>query len=411
MNFILLRHIAHKIKSSTTKSSRTIINTVFITALALLSAIWIRYDFTSLSFFAPFEKAQDFISSDFYALVADSETESLLQKDIVALDASNLNKTDLASALNCVASANPDVVVIDMLISDTGTSADSLLSSALSKLPNLVYAYSGDENPDIDNEYNVVDEEESAHPGEQQSIFLNIPHATPGACELNAFSIRDIIRAYSPTIRYSENDCKDGLALAAVKKFAPEKSKLLESRGNDSELIDFSTYRFYHDIPLAEVTSDPELIEHKLVFIGNFSDLSDMRATPLNNETPGVMIHAYAACNILEENYYNPVSEWIEWILGIICCAIVLLMELLFKDFTGVNMIIRWTQGLLLLTLIFIGTYIYLEHHICLDLTIPLLMVFWGLFASDLVTILSSLPSVLRKTKNRIAKFYNQLTI
>ena len=47
---------------------------VGIALLAFVLSWFVAYDFTSLSYFAPLEKASDFIASDFYTLVADSRT-------------------------------------------------------------------------------------------------------------------------------------------------------------------------------------------------------------------------------------------------------------------------------------------------------------------------------------------------
>ncbi len=55
---------------------------------------------------------------------------------------------------------------------------------------------------------------------------------------------------------------------------------------------------------------DPGEFEGKIVFIGaSAAGLEDIKATPTSTKTPGVLIHAWAAANLLERDFLRPVGR------------------------------------------------------------------------------------------------------
>lgn len=57
---------------------------------------------------------------------------------------------------------------------------------------------------------------------------------------------------------------------------------------------------------------EPQEFEGKIVFIGSSAaGLRDLKATPLSNRTPGVMLHASLASNVLLEDFLTPASPWL----------------------------------------------------------------------------------------------------
>jgi len=63
---------------------------------------------------------------------------------------------------------------------------------------------------------------------------------------------------------------------------------------------------------------DPFEFQNKVVFIGaSAAGLSDLKATPLSTKTPGVLIHASIATNLLERDFLTPAPAWASFLVAI----------------------------------------------------------------------------------------------
>lgn len=110
-----------------------------IAVLAFCLSWFVAYDFTSLSYFSPLEKASDFLASDFYAFVADSRDVKKYEDRITIVGIDDLSRPEIAGTLRAIAAARPKVTAIDILFPERDMS-DTVLVNAMNMLGNVVYA-------------------------------------------------------------------------------------------------------------------------------------------------------------------------------------------------------------------------------------------------------------------------------
>jgi adenylate cyclase len=74
----------------------------------------------------------------------------------------------------------------------------------------------------------------------------------------------------------------------------------------------------------------PEEFEDKIVFIGaSAAGLEDIKTTPISTKTPGVLIHAWAAANLIDRDFLRPVSRALT--VGLIVVLILLTVATIFR--------------------------------------------------------------------------------
>lgn len=358
-----------------------------IAVLAFCLSWFVAYDFTSLSYFSPLEKASDFLASDFYAFVADSRDVKKYEDRITIVGIDDLSRPEIAGTLRAIAAARPKVTAIDILFPERDMS-DTVLVNAMNMLGNVVYA-------DI-----FVDEEEQSEEF-PPSLYEYVDGGIPGMVNLDATSVRSVIRSFNPRFTDSDGNNFDSFAAAAVGFYSPEKYARLLARGKSSEIISFHSLEF--DVLGAdEVADNPELITDRIVMVGAVDDFGDIHSTPVDDAMPGVFIHAYAAATILNGNYINPVPDWVEYMLAMLLALIFIITQLSIGETKAGNMVVRWMQVGFLLLMVSLGYMVFISWGYSLDLTLPLLMVALSLLAVDIWEFAEEIPGITLKLYGKL---------
>lgn len=352
---------------------RRLIKACAISVLAFALSWIMIYDFTSLSYFAPMEKASDFISSDFYTLVAQSQSVKKFDDKIVVVSVDGLSRKGMAETFEAIGEGLPDVVAIDIMFEERGDDSDSELVESMSQLPKIIYPvaimYDGS--------------------GTESSLYGYLDNAMPGVMNLDVNSQRNIVRTFKPVFN-DDGILKESLSFSAVKNYKESPKDIKKT--DESLDVDFTSTEF--DCYSAdEVIENPELVKDKLVFVGELQNITDVHSTPLDEYVPGIMIHAYSASTLLNGNYIRHVPDWLVWIASMILSVMFVYAQLSVGDTKPGNMLIRWMQAGILLVLIFVGSVLYLDNRISFDLSLPLLMITLGLLACDLWELVETAPT------------------
>ena len=365
-----------------------------IAVLAFCLSWFVAYDFTSLSYFSPLEKASDFLASDFYTLVADSRNVKHYESRITVVAIDDLSRPEIAETLRSIAVARPRVTAIDILFPERDLS-DTVLVNAMNMLGDVVYA-------DL-----FMDEEEQ--PGNAPaSLYDYVDAGVSGMVNLDATSVRSVIRSFNPRFTDVDGNHFDSFAAAAVGIYAPEKYAELLARDKNSEIISFHSLEF--DVLGAdEVADNPELIIDRIVMVGAVADFGDIHSTPVDEATPGVFIHAYAAATILNGNYINPVPDWVEYALAMALALIFIVTQLTIGDTKPGNMVVRWLQVGLLILMVSVGSMVFISFNYSLDLTLPLLMVALSLLAVDIWEFAEEIPGIMLNLYGKFKLLYAKL--
>lgn len=389
---------------------KKILKIVGITALAFCMSWFVAYDITSLSYFSPLEKASDFLASDFYTLVADSRDVKRYEDRITIVGIDDLGRREIAETFRTIAAARPRVTAIDILLPERDLS-DTTLVSALNMLGPVVYAevFTGDE-----------EQPEEAQP----SLYDYLDAGQPGMVNLDATSVRNVIRSFNPRFTDIDGNHFDSFAAAAVRMYSPERYTRLIERGKSSEIIYFPSVEF--DVLRAdEIADNPELITDRIVMVGAVADFGDIHSTPIDEMTSGVLIHAYAAATVLNGSFINPVPKFLVYLLAMLLAIVFIIAQLTIASTKAGNVILRWMQIAVLLLLITLGYLAFVAWGYSLDLTLPLLMIALSFLAVDiwefaeeipggalkLCDIFKTLASLsmarLRQVKNKLSAFKN----
>lgn len=122
---------------------------------------------------------------------------------------------------------------------------------------------------------------------------------------------------------------------------------------------------------IANLLINPEEFAGKIVFIGaSAAGLEDIKTTPISTKTPGVLMHAWAAANIIDNDFLRPVGRGIT--VGLIVLFALLTVATIFRfgNFT-------WRAGL---PLLYGGAFFYwsfsrFAQNVVYDIAPPLVAV------------------------------------
>lgn len=361
----------------------------FLTLLSVALIYVVRYDFTSLSYFAPMEKASDFLASDLYLGVGSDMKVKKAEENIAVVPVDNIGRRELIDVLNLIAEGNPSVVAVDIRFAQLDDDTDSLLLDAMSRFNKAIL-------PVVLNNGQVE--------MDGKIDFGTLDNITLGVVNFDYMTDGETKRRFVPIYSTADGTPYPSFAAAAVGRYDAESLRKLNERGNGHELINF-VHRQILTIDPNEIADDPSQIEGMMIFVGDNNVLSDSHAISTGEVMSGVMIHAFTASTILHGDYINEVSIVLQWLLAVAICILMIGSQMKVSKKRSGNMYIRLLQLVVLGFLIVGGTCLYLKFNYVLDLTIPLLMGSFGLIAADFASLaLAGLDWIQKFWREKLSK-------
>ncbi len=357
--------------SSVMSSLRPLPKAVVITIFTLLFSHVALYDLTSVSFFAPMEKAADFRFSDFYTLVADQRAEKKYEKDIVVVPLDGCDRREMAQAFSDIDFCAPAAIGLDVFFAPLRDAHDDPLAEVLSECDNLVLPV-------------IAIEEDGKARIVHQSCYDAEVTPSGGFAAINILGVegeRANIREFRNWFGTPE-DSVASLAAALVAIARPEAFKNLSERNYETEEISFASREFEVVYP-DEILENQELIKDRIVLMGKLQDNADMHITPLHNFTPGLMIHAYITATILDGDYTNRLSEKENILLGAMLCFLVVWLNLHLMVTVMGPLLVRSLQVGLLYFMILTGTLTYIHWNVDLNFSYSILTVSLGVASCE----------------------------
>ncbi len=341
-----------------------------ITLLAFaLSMIMIQpLSFSAATLLSTHER-NDFNMTDFYNLVADSRHVRTLDEEIVVIDIADTDREDITLLLEGIAECQPAAVGLDVMF-PRKRSGDDRLIEAIRSCPNLVMVV------DVDAENGKFTR------GDVSYFYDSVPDLSHGVSNLRTKFAGGTVRKFQVEYPLAEGDTLDSFPVAVAKVYSPEKYGILAGRGNEAEIINFPsrTFRVY-DWDDFEAYSGK--IKNRIVMIGDLKSTDDMHRTPVVGDMSGILIHSYALSTILYSDYYHEVSKPVNTLIAFMLCFFMLIVTFILPpDFKGIAM--RIIQVGILYMIIRIGYWLFVDHDMIVDFSMSLLMLTFGLFASDI---------------------------
>lgn len=173
-------------------------------------------------------------------------------------------------------------------------------------------------------------------------------------------------------------------ASALAFKAFPEAYLDLSNRGNETEYISFPS-REFRVLEPEDLAADPSVADGRIVLLGAMTQYSDFHPTPIDAAMPGVLIHAYSLATILQHDYFTEPSTFVIGLIAALLSALLIFFSMCIPG--GVKgLVLRLLQLALLLVIIRVGYWLFITHHILLDISYTVLMVTFSFFASDIWT-------------------------
>lgn len=113
------------------------------------------------------------------------------------------------------------------------------------------------------------------------------------------------------------------------------------------------------------------------------NNAGDLHVTPLDNFTPGLLIHAYTTATILSGDYTRKLTKLESYAIAAIACLIVVLFNMwLIHTPTG-PVLVRVVQVAILYLMIVGGTMAYINYNIDLNFSFAIMSTSLGVAAGD----------------------------
>lgn len=355
-----------------TDAWRKVLFAVVIVVLAFATSRWLAYDFLSISYFAPMEKAGDFEVSDFYNIVADGRAVRQLDPQIVIVSVDDCSREQIAEVVEQVDFCEPRAVGLDIFFDWPGDD-DSFLIETLSECAHLVLpvsvSYSSDTGIACRTEgsffYGLL-------PSDRVYGFVN----------LAGDSNRSVIREFRPFF-LRDTDTLSSFAVEITRMADPAAVANLFKRNNEHELIYYPSREFEVIYP-EEVLASQEALRGKIVLIGTLDDLADMHITPVSAQMPGILVHAHTVATILNGDYIKESGKAVDWTIAVVLCFIIVLINVFLWPYDAGALLVRIVQMGLLYLIVWCGCRLFVSCHVSVNFSFPLLMVGLGLLVTDI---------------------------
>lgn len=348
------------------------VQAVGVTLLAyLLSELMLQpFAFSANSVFSP-EDRSDFMITDFFHIVADNRPISELDTSIVIISSDGMTRDSIAYLLDELSLHKPKAVGIDIIFEQPRDN-DTLLANAIKKLHKPIMAV----------EVEMIDPDDEIFGVAYESAFDSLLiEAEHGSVNLPIKHQRGTVRKYRKTFPTLGGDIRSFSAELARIAYPAQYRRLMQEPGEEFN-INFPSREFVI-ISKEDFYDHPDTVNSRIVMIGDIYGKDDQHLVPTGKTISGIEIHSHALATILGEHRISPLSKWQNRYIALVLCYLMSFLSLLFDPgYKGI--VLRLVQIILLYILIYFGYIWFIDRGVMLDLALPILMVAFALFASDI---------------------------
>ena len=353
---------------------------ITLLAFALSCILLSPLTFSAAQMISTPPERNDFTINDFYNHVADSRHVRTLDKDIVIIDIGDCGREEIANILDIVSLCSPRAVGLDVVF-ETPREDDSHLIQDVASCPNLILAESVGSD-DAGKSFKV----------DRQTFFADsLKDASFGAINFPTTRRDATIREFRVSYPDGTSDIPS-FALAVTRIADPFAAEKLMLRGNREEVINFCSRTYLTMQPEELADRAPEL-EDKIILLGSLSGQEDLHVTPVKSAMTGVTIHAHAISTIINESYFYKLNKYWNWVIAFLFCYMVIAISQFIPS--GVKgVVMRIFQIFILYLTIRYGYDLFIRHSLIVNFSYSLLMITFGLLASDFWTGIENLVAL-----------------
>ena len=314
----------------------------------------------NLKVFNPVAKAiGDFSFEDFYYYILGSSSEQDTSRVVTIVDMTELtSRRDLAKTISDISSLSPKVMGVDIVFE--GLKEDSigdLLLTESAKKCHGVFSYK------------LIDRTDE----ELHSFFTLCDSLTEGFTNMPRH-LYDGTKRNLSIGRKHQGKLRPSLIKLLADKYAGEEVMPLEEK----ELrINFSPMH-YEVISYADVLSNRNLIEDRVVLLGAMKEESDMHITPLG-KMAGVELLAYGVETLLKHNKVRITPIWLLIVISFLVTLIVVILRWsyikyakrqhpLLRSFLTLELVISLLVFTTVAIIVWIGFILFYKYNVSVNL-------------------------------------------
>lgn len=347
-----------------------------LTACAWVLTVMALPDYSSIEEYA----LQDSHTSmtDFYERAAAHSGVADLDTNVTIISIDNCTHDEIAEILDMVGECEPKAIGLDVIFYSLDN--DTLLKDALKQAA-----------PILTVPVNVGER----MPSEAYINQDTLPEIKFGRAEL-AQELRGVpIRHYYLSVDGEASFVKQISLTAGYEIPDLEESETLRYGAREFNVVEARQMLDQDYIPIED-------IQDKIILIGTINDPNDMHYTPIDNDMPGTMIHAYALSTLLSGRPVESFPTIPTYLIAMLFTAITIWLCLRVDNKPYANLVSRIIPLAIILIFIYLCYHFYNKHNLYIDFTVVLAMSASGMVCFDLYTgVPSLLQAVWRKTFKR----------
>lgn len=323
----------------------------------LLSSAVIRGVLSFVDFLS--DDSSDFEYTDIYKKVAERSSVETLCDDVVVVSVDGCSRKQIADVIDAVAFMSPAAVGLDLFFPYPSEDGEYLVS-AIDGCDDLVLPV-------------AVGLEGS------RSFFDGNVDAEYAAVNMISSTSFDIVRDYS-TVFHDDSVDYVSMAYALVRKAGYEAEPM------DGILMDIWYPSVEFDVVEAgEIVGEdgfpyPEVMDRirdKIVLVGVVDDPADTHRTPIDDQMPGIMIHAHIIDTMIHDRNINDVSGFWNFVIAFVVCVLFMRLAVFMKevwDDAG-EMVMSVAQLLMMYLFLVAGANLYINHKIFVDFSLTVVVI------------------------------------
>lgn len=300
----------------------------------------------------------EFEFTDIYARVAQRSPVSALCEDVVIVSVDGCSRARIAQVIDAVNFFSPSAVGLDLFFTYPSEEGELLASSI--------------------RDCDVMVLPKAVGHSDSESFFYGDFEAEYAAVNMTSSSVSDVVREY---VTLFETDSVEYRSMAYA--LAAKAGKDVPAADGQLRNIWFPSTEF--DIVDADELVDSEgfpfmeagqRIKGKIVLIGVVNDLSDVHRTPVDDEMPGILIHAHVIDTILNDRHVNEVGTFWNIFIAFVLCLLFIRLFVFMKnlwDDVG-EMVMSVVQLVLMYLFLVLGANLYIRHGIHVDFSLTVVV-------------------------------------
>ncbi len=365
-----IKDIIERVQSN--KLGDFLINLTLVTIFTLSLSWLLDYDPYSL-----FEVSTDYNSGDYYDRLYHDNTTLPIDRDIVIVASDRIPNDSLPDVLRRIAHYGAKAIGFDLIFKNESSLNDELID-VIDSLPQIVMPveliYDDISSGITRGEPSLLDEYLDKPKGATVTLPLRPTMSFP----------RDMYLK----VRVGDKDTIESFPLTLAKMKDPD---LKLGKTGETEAINFNVSDF--EIIGYEEFIDPDLnsviaslINGKIVLIGDVANKYDVHPTPVDENMPGIVVHAASISTLLNNRPIRPLGRIWNLIFIIICVAIVTAADSYYSDKDdfrkGLGFLV--IKGVLLAVMLVGGYLLYVHLGIRSDFTYSITLFMFSMMIADL---------------------------